>query len=519
MLHAHLPYVRHPEHPDFLEEDWFFEAMGETYFPLAALLDRLAGEGVPFRLTLSLSPTLVAMMDDALLGERLRARVERLLAVARREAARAREEDPAFLAALAFHVAWWQDLAARLSRPGGPGLADVFRRHAEAGRLELMTCAATHAVLPLLETVPAAARAQVRVGADAYARRFGRAARGIWLPECGYAPGQEAYLRAAGLRFAFLEEHGLTDAHPRPSDGVAAPVMSPLGVVFFGRDPWSSRQVWSAEGGYPGDPDYREFHRDQGFELPPDVLEGLLVAGRRRAIGLKVHRITGDVPLGAKAPWDPARARRRARDHAGHFVRELARRATARLSDGRPPLVVSPYDAELFGHWWLEGLWFLEEALRAMAGSDGAVRAVTPMEYLAAHPGCEVTQPPLSTWGAEGYAAVWLDRANDWVYLHLDVAAERMVELARRFPEPTLLQGRALRQAARELMLAQASDWAFIMRARTSAEYAARRTRDHLLRFQALYRGLTTGRVDEEALLADERRTPIFPALDHRVYT
>ncbi len=516
VLHAHLPYVRHPEQPGFLEEDWFFEAVSECYAPLLRMLDRLARDGVGFSLTLGLSPPLLAMLADPLLGARYRERLRLLGELAGREAARAERCAPSFAPALRYQHSEWSEIASLLGPDGPRALPAGFRRHAREGRLELVTTAATHAVLPLLATVPEGVRAQVRVGAGAHRREHGVDARGFWLPECGYAPGQEDALRRAGLRYSFLEEHGLTHAHPRPGLDGGAPVMSPGGVVFFARDPWSSERVWSAKAGYPGDPEYREFYRDQGFELPLSTLGPLAPGGRRSGIGLKLHRVTGPVPIGEKAPWDPARARARAEEHAAHFVSELERRARD-ATGSRPLLMVSPYDAELFGHWWFEGPWFLEHVLRLLHEA-GTVRAVTPLEYLAAFPECEVVQPAFSTWGAEGYAAVWLDPSNDWIYLHLDVAAARMVELARRFASPSGRERRALNQAARELLLAQSSDWAFIMKTGTAVDYAVRRTQEHLLRFQALYRGLKEGRLDEDAISAMEERTAIFPDIDFAVY-
>jgi len=130
-----------------------------------------------------------------------------------------------------------------------------------------------------------------------------------------------------------------------------------------------------------------------------------------------------------------------------------------------------------------------------------------------------VAQPPFCTWGARGYAEVWLNPGNDWIYPHLEMAAERMVELARRFGHPGDLERRALNQSARELLLAQASDWAFIMKTNTTVEYAKKRTRDHVARFTYLYRALMGEVALEEAIVSEfEQRDNIFPAIDYRVY-
>jgi len=396
----------------------------------------------------------------------------------------------------------------------------AFRKHRDAGKLEIITCGATHGFFPLMDTVPEAIRAQVQVAANHYAKHFDRRPQGIWLPECGYLPGQERFVSEAGIKFSFLESHGITDAHPRPRYGVTAPILSPGGVVFFGRDMESSRQVWSAEAGYPGDYDYREFYKDIGWELPAEYLGDVLPDGIRKNVGIKYYRVTGKVSLGDKQPYVPEWARGKAAQHAGHFLEgriNQIRGAAAHMD--QPPIVVSPYDAELFGHWWFEGPMFLDYLFRKMHFDQEVVKPITPPQFLEMYPDCDVVQPPMCTWGAKGFAEVWLNPSNDWIYPHLEMAAERMVELARRFEGPNDLERRALNQAARELLLAQASDWAFIMKTGTTVEYAKKRTRDHVARFTYLYRALKQEVMLEEPIVKDfEFRDNIFADIDYRVY-
>jgi 1,4-alpha-glucan branching enzyme len=372
-----------------------------------------------------------------------------------------------------------------------------------------------------MDAVPEAARAQIHVGAQHYRKHFDRDPAGIWLPECAYMPGHEVFLREAGLRFSFLEAHGLTEAHPQPSFGVHAPLVSPGGIVFFGRDMESSRQVWSSESGYPGDFDYREFYKDIGWELPWDDLAAFLPDGQRKNLGIKYHRVSGrGVDLAHKQPYVRAWAMDKAAVHAGNFLfnREKQIQHLAAHMD-RPPIVVSPYDAELFGHWWFEGPQFLDFLFRKMHHDQDVVKPITPSEYLGRFDDLEVCQPPMSTWGEHGYAEVWLNESNGWIYPHLDMAAERMVELARRYEDAGGLEIRALNQAARELLLAQSSDWAFIMKTDTTVEYAKKRTRDHIARFDYLYRALTGQCPLEEPILREfEERDNIFLELDYRVY-
>jgi 1,4-alpha-glucan branching enzyme len=519
VLHAHLPYVRHPEYPEFLEEDWFFEALTETYVPLVRVLDGLMRDGADYRLTMTLSPTLLSMMQDELLVSRYHRYLGRLVDLSGREIARTRNLDSALAALARFYHEDFKAIRRIFCDEYGSDLVRAFRKHKEAGKLEVITCGATHGFLPLLDPVPQAVRAQVHVAAQHYRSVFGSDASGIWLPECGYMPGHETYLREVGLRYTFLEAHGIEDAEPRPSRGVNAPILSPGGIVFLGRDRESSRQVWSAEAGYPGDPDYREFYKDVGWELPLSELEGILPDGERKNLGIKYHRVTGKVGLGDKAFYDRPKALQKAALHAGHFLdsrRDQIRKLAA--SGGTPPIVVSPYDAELFGHWWYEGPEFLDYLFRKLHFDQDVVKPITVPEFLDRFPECEVAQPPMSTWGAKGYAEVWLNPGNDWIYPHLEVAGERMVELARRFHEPRELERRALNQASRELLLAQASDWAFIMKTGTTVEYAKKRTRDHIARFTYLHRTLLSGELEEPILREFEDRDGIFPAIDYRVY-
>ncbi len=520
VLHAHLPYVRHPEHPEFLEEDWFFEALNETYVPIVSVLDGLLAEGVEYRLTMTLSPPLVSMMTDELLLSRYHRHLDRLVDLAHREVERTRREDQRFHDVARYYVYELERIRRIFREQYGSNLLNAFRKHRDAGKLEIITCGATHGFLPLMDPVPQAVRAQVQVAARHYRKHFDRDPTGIWLPECGYLPGHETYLREVGLRFSFLEAHGLTDAHPRPSAGVHAPIASPGGIAFFGRDMESSRQVWSAETGYPGDYDYREFYKDVGWELPLDYLGDILPDRLRKNVGIKYYRVTGKVGLGDKQPYVRAWAMEKAASHAGNFLFNRQRQVEHLAGVlGRPPIVVSPYDAELFGHWWFEGPDFLNYLFRKMHFDQEVVKPTTPTEFLERFPDLEVCQPPMCTWGAKGYAEVWLNEGNHWIYPHLDMAAERMVELARRFEHPSERERRALNQAARELLLAQSSDWAFIMKTNTTVEYAKKRTRDHIARFDYLYRMLSAGGFLEEPILREfEDRDNIFPDIDYQVY-
>ncbi len=518
VLHCHLPYVRHPDHEDFLEEDWFYEAVAETYVPLLHVMERLAADGVPFRCALSLSPTLCEMMANELLRSRCTRYLERRIALAEAEVERTRDT-PFRETALMYQRRYGEVYRTLVERLGGR-LLDGFTALRDAGVVELLGSAATHAILPLLKT-PEGRHAQMAAGLANYAKHFGARPQSVWLPECAYEPGVDALLAGFGIRSFFLDTHGVLLAAPRPPFGVFAPLATPAGPAAFGRDVESSRQVWSAAEGYPGDVDYREFHRDLAHDADRAYVAPYLGEGSPlRPTGLKYHRVTGrEVHLGEKQPYVPARAAERAAGHAAHFVHQrLDQARRVQTAIGAAPVIVCPYDAELFGHWWFEGPQFLEAVARETARTPG-IAWTTPSECLALDGPRQEGRPAFSTWGDGGYLDVWVNGSNDWIYGPLETAERDMVDAAAAWPAADGLERRALNQCARELLLAQASDWPFLMATGTAADYARDRFRDLIARFNVLLGRLREGTLSPATLSECERTDDAFPELDYGIFS
>ncbi len=514
VLHAHLPYVRHPEFEDCLEERWLGEALTETYLPLLRMLESRAERGKRGRITISLSPTLLAMLEDPLLRGRYAHRLERLLELTEREAARTRH-DPRFHPIVLHYLERFRAARDQFENRYRRDVVAAFRAVADAGVASLITCGATHGYMPLMDLGAPSWRGQIGTAVREFERHLGRKPGGFWLPECGYTPGVERVLAEFGVRYFVVDAHGILDACPRPRPGTLAPFRTESGVSALGRDAESSRQVWSATDGYPGDSHYREYYRDQGFDLPLETVREFLPSGGTRThTGLKYYRIT-DRARPEREPYEPAVASARTREHALHFVTQRRARAREAASFiGQPALFLAPYDAELMGHWWYEGPEWMGHVLDLLADPESGVQAVDPIEALDRIPRVPAGRLHPSSWGEGGYSRVWLDPSNDWIYRHLNVAAERMQALAKAGDGGDALRGRALRQAGRELLLAQASDWAFIMRTGTLVPYAVRRTELHLERFSRLAEGLRENRVSASELAEFEALDPIFPTLD-----
>jgi 1,4-alpha-glucan branching enzyme len=519
ILHAHLPFVRHPEYDDFLEEDWLYEAITETYIPLLEVFESLERDGVDWRLTMSVTPTLAAMLADPLLQHRYVRQLDNLITLATKELERTRWEPEFHPLAQMYHRRFNRAREVFVNQYQN-NLVNGFRRFFDSGKLELITCAATHGFMPLMVVNENARRAQIEIGAREFERHFGRRPRGMWLPECGYAPGVDELLRDSGIRYFFTDTHGILFAEPRPRYGVYAPILCPnSGVAVLARDTESSKQVWSAIEGYPGDYNYRDFYRDVGFDLDYEYLKPHLhQCGIRSLLGIKYYRITGRTDH--KLPYKPQAALEKAAEHAGNFMfnREKQVEWLSGSMDGRPALIVAPYDAELFGHWWFEGPDWINYLLRKIHFDQQTIKASTVPEYLERYPTIQVSQPTMSSWGYKGYAEVWCEGSNDWIYRHLHEGADRMVELARAHPDPNPLYRRALNQAARELLLAQSSDWAFIMKTGTMVEYAWERTRAHVTNFNHLHDSIRNNTIDEGWLGEVERRNNLFPDINYRTY-
>lgn len=518
VLHAHLPYVRHPEHEDFLEEKWLFEAVTETYIPLIQVFDRLLDESVNYRLTMTLTPSLISMLTDSLLQERYVGHLAKLIELADKEEGRT-YGSPYHEAALMYKKRLREAMSIFCDKYDR-NLVKAFKKFQDAGRLEIITCASTHGYLPLMMICPEAVQAQIKAATDLYTRHFGRPPHGIWLPECAYAPGIDEILKQNGLKFFFTDSHGILYASHRPRFGIFAPIFCPSGVAAFGRDVESSKQVWSSQEGYPGDYEYREFYRDIGHDLDFEYIKPYIHPdGIRTHTGLKYYKITGKVDLSQKEPYSPRQAEEKAAQHAGNFMFNRQHQVLHLSSMmERPPIIVAPYDAELFGHWWFEGPMWLDFLIRKIAFDQDLIELVTPSDYLRRFPCNQVATPCSSSWGNKGYHEVWLCEANDWIYRHLHMVAGMMVSMANRRRDAGGLLRRALNQAARELMLAQSSDWAFIMSTGTMVEYAVNRTKTHLSNFLRLHDEIEGNRIDEGWLKYLEYNNNIFPDMDYTWY-
>lgn len=518
VLHAHLPYVHHPEYSEFLEERWLFEAITETYIPILKSCSQLVEENIPFQLNISISPSLLAMLEDPLLQDRYERHISKMIELTEKEIQR-NQYDPHFRWLAEYYRDLFIETRSIFVERWNKRLATAFQYFHKRGVIELMTSSATHGLLPILCPQPKTVDAQIITGLDYFENVFGFRSKGIWLPECGYFPGVEKRLAQEGIRYFITESHAIEHATTTPLHGIHTPLYTPSGVAAFGRDQGVTKEVWSAQVGFPGNPDYREFYRDIGYDLDYHYIHPYICGDIRVDTGIKYFRITG--PTHAKQGYHPPTARERAAQHAGTFLHHRLGHIESLASHMETkPIIVAPFDAELFGHWWFEGPMWLDFVMRKAAFDQDSIELTTLSHYLDRHPVHQCGTPTTSTWGHKGYFDYWVNSKTDWIYPQLYACGNRMEDLAKKYSHKKIpaLTKRALNQCMRELLLAQSSDWPFIINNGTSEEYAARRFRDHISRFNHLSQAIESGMLEATQVEALEIMDNIFPDANFELY-
>ncbi len=245
ILHAHLPFIHHPESEDYLEEEWLFEAISETYIPLLLNFKKLEEEKVSFRITMSITPPLLSMLDNKLLQRRYIKYLKKHIELCKKEVVRTANDKKLNELSHYYLDRYSNDLHV-FKEVYNCNLIEAFKYFQDIGVLEIITCGATHGYFPILYVNEKTIKAQIAVGVQTYEKYFGKKPRGIWLPECGYVPEADKYLKEFGIEYVITESHGILYADPTPIYGTFAPIVSPDGVICFGRDIESSRQVWSS---------------------------------------------------------------------------------------------------------------------------------------------------------------------------------------------------------------------------------------------------------------------------------
>lgn len=550
VLHSHLPYARQAGMWPHGEE-WIHEAIAETYLPLLNALYDLVEEGVDVHLTFGMTPILAEQLADPLIVDHFVTYAAERAAWAASDIQRFEQAGADELRELArFYHHWYARNLSTFTDRFNKDIIGSLKALQDSGYIEISTSAATHGYLPLMSR-DSTIYGQIATGVDSYERHFGRRPQAIWLPECAYRPavmdetdsehpirrpGLESFLAAQRLRVFFSETHLVEGGRPigrSEGDALGAygtvpqrysvPLTAeeqrhpgttfqpywvgdaPGEVAVLARNSRTGQQVWSGTFGYPGDGNYREFHRKDGVS------------------GMQYWRIGGPgVDLGDKPLYNPQWAADRVKEHARHYVGLVEEMLTEyKLASGKNGVIASNYDTELFGHWWFEGVDWLKEVLRGLAASP-IVELSTASGIIEKYPPQTVMELPEGSWGAGGGHFTWLNVDTQWMWPLIHGAEVRMEELVARYPAATGELRELLNQSARELLLLESSDWPFLVTTGQAKEYASERFMEHLERFTKLAEIAEAG-----GELSDESRKYLasledmdnpFPAVDYRVF-
>ncbi|MEO0414745.1 MAG: 1,4-alpha-glucan branching protein domain-containing protein [Verrucomicrobiota bacterium] len=523
VLHAHVPWVRNPSGEWCLEEDWFFQNTVESYLPLFERLFQMREEGTPWALTIDFSPTLLAMLQDRIMIRRLLSFFDRTIKLAEAEMERHGAGPEGDLAE------FYRDRYRRLRRlfveSFNCDLVGALIDLRDSGHLEITSSAATHGLLPLLLRVPESVRTQIRAGMRSYVDVYQRTARGFWLPECAMAPALGKVLKDEGFQWTIIEQHGMTHAHNADERFPHTPGVTTDGLIIFGRCSECSSQVWHGSDGYPADPRYREFLRDVGHEAPIENLQEFLGDNQvRRFTGLKYYSKTGETH--EKDLYDAEKAAMATEEHSVHFLNSVgAQLAEAEAEGTKHPIAVCAFDAELFGHWWFEGVDFLEAIFKR--GADRPDFKFSHISEYLDTPDLELPNvtPTSSSWGEGGYFETWMTDQNNWIYPELKSRGDNLARMVKMFidnrgimpDEKVDHRKTCLSLLSKELLMAQSSDWGFLMNNEASADFAKGKVQKHLDAFDQIWE-VCTSFGDLSAVEPLKAENPIFNDLPWDMY-
>jgi len=552
VLHGHVPYVlNHGTWPH--GEVWLEETTWETYIPLLELISEIKNLNYPLKITINLTPILLEQISSPKFLKKLEGYIEDQIRYACKEEKEYRSKDP-IRSSLAKH---WINLYNRrmsfLNSIGGD-LVGAFRSFAEDGFIEVLSCSATHGYLPLLR-FDECVETQVKVGLSVSNRHFkGIKIKGFWLPECAYRAsyewtpplGGEPYLRKGlemilnenGISFSYTDHHLLTgqkkvgsleypygnrvwgerEEIAEDQDHIREVVslkpyycVSPgkeNGIIFFIRDPIGTSRVWSRDMGFPGNGRYLEFHK------------------RAFPGGHRFWRVTDrKLGLDAKEYYDPDKAMEAVREHAKTFVNMLEERTEKICSKFNfTPLFAEVFDAELFGHWWHEGIHWLKEVF-SLIGSSSLITSALGRDLLKAYERIDITHLWEGSWGAGGDHRIWFNNETKWMWEKIYECEDKMVHELSMMEPKNELHYAILKQAGIELLLLESSDWEFLYTTWQARDYAEQRFERHYRLFIKAYElaksidsGLTPSSQDLreiECIIQDDN---VFQEVDHRLW-
>ncbi|MHA2182117.1 MAG: 1,4-alpha-glucan branching protein domain-containing protein [Promethearchaeota archaeon] len=482
ILHGHMPWCKKSGVWPAGEE-WLMEAMNETYIPMLNVLRELKEQGLKTAITINITPILAEQLADEYMNQRFSEYMESLISRAKKDIVRFKSHSERKNIA-EFHLRNFEHVLETYYHNCYGNILGSFKWLQDEGMIELITCGATHGFLPLFES-DSAIFSQIQLAVDTHKKYFNQEPKGIWLPECAYRPQEhkngeiresiDYWLNNSNIEYFFVDSHGILNSEiieQKNDIGLSTNFGYNLdtGLSVFGRNKNISRQVWDAKIGYPGNAYYREFHK------------------KDHESGLHYHRITNkSLNKIEKELYDIEKAKKSTDTDAHHIITqissELKQESELFLNKG---IVILPFDFELFGHWWLEGVDWLKKIIE-LINEQERIKMITISDYVSQYKTqFSIIRMRESSWGEGGDFRVWKNPDHGWLWPYINGSVHEFEEILDNNPEPINWQLRILKQIARELLLMEGSDWPFLLYTTQAKDYANQRFHHHHQRFLKL---------------------------------
>jgi len=482
ILHGHIPWCKKSGVWPAGEE-WLMEAMNETYIPMLNVLRELKEDGIKTAITINITPILAEQLADEYMKQRFSEYMESLISRARIDIKRF-ENHPKRKIIAEFHLGNFEHVLETFYHNYYRDILGSFKWLQDEKMIELITCGATHGFLPLFES-DSGIFSQIQLAVDTHKKYFKQDPKGIWLPECAYRPKEyrsgevresiDYWLNNSGIEYFFVDSHGIIDAEILQQNneiGLRTSYGYKLNtnISVFGRNKAISRQVWDAKIGYPGNEFYREFHM------------------KDHESGLHYHRITDkSLPQNEKELYNIENANKTVDSNASHFItlisRELKQASELFIHEG---IIISPFDFELFGHWWAEGINWLKSIIKLIYQEE-EIGMITMSDFVSQYKdNFSIIKMKESSWGEGGDFRVWKNPEHSWIWSYINGSVREFEEVLAKNPTPNDWETRIIKQIARELLLMEGSDWPFLLYTEQAKEYANQRFHHHHQRFLKL---------------------------------
>ena len=513
IFHAHVPYIRQSDENEPLEAAQLYEMLSYGLLPFLRICRRLDSDAVSFKCALVISPLLCEMLKSSLWQERYGVYLDRHITFAQQELKRtsgtAREDIVRMY--LEFLTLNREDFHTRYKKDILSGINFFVAK----GCIELLATSATPCFFPFYQDMPEALTAQIEQGLSSFREDFEAVPAGFWLPLMGYDTGLDSIIKSYGIDYTVLEGQSFLFADRPPVNGVFSAAIGESGLAFLGKDSTACADVANPETGFYLHPDYLDTDKDVGFEFDEQALSPLFdVKKGRRATGFCYHRRGG-------GEYNAAAGALQAEKDAERFIANRNAVLTEAMellgTDTDPLCSVSVLPLRFLGKTWMEGMRWLEAVFRKVAQRRD-MQCALPTEYLKKVRRIQSINPFYASNLPSGYADELINSSNDWMFPRIQKAAERMIDLAGRFRNDQGLKERMLNMAARELLLAQSTDWPLMADAQISADYAAAECEEHLAAFTDVYDSLGSGSIGTDRLIKREKEYPIFSEMNYRFF-